>query len=698
MNNETRNTLIARFEDPETWMYELFAACYRDVACASDISSDEAERDLKRIRLRLDKEGASFLTRTLPRLGKDLDQILSKGHTEQILLNEDVSTLAADTVPFLGFAKKEDDVHFPKLFGELFSRVLYADGRERSDASPDAFARIRQLCSLFYKLALPSTEEQNNEVIEKFCQTEEDLPDENQATLDDLLQRRWPFVDSDQLPYRDLTTAARAVRGARALCARVLNTVDPLDVEVLKKCRHGRGSVATGEAPHEKAVFKRYIQTLHDVYPYDSIMSFNLSHTCDEWRAWQGLESWEAGTAKVVLVPKDSRGPRLISCEPLELQWAQQAQMQTMVELIESHSLTRGKVNFEDQTINRHLALRASMGATGGYVYSEQIEGLLSPLTTEYVTMDMKDASDRVSLWLLRQLFPERWMAALKATRSTSTRLPDGRVIPLKKFAPMGSATCFPTEALVFWALAQAVLDESVQNGVVPVGTASVFVYGDDIILPRAIFGQVKAVLEYVHLKVNVDKCCTGKYFRESCGMDAYKGIDVTPLKIKAVMTSELVGTTLFSWCDYHNWFSRRGYSNAAAQIREWLENLGFGDLLVLDESLYYPVPFAYLHCAGEPAATTLSGDEPLTRKRKRYQRVEVRGYAVEPIVETHWVPGWSEMLYRASSEGDDRPEHDWEQSEDRPLWALKPKAKAYQYTRARRVIRTRAWLPLIKR
>lgn len=240
-------------------------------------------------------------------------------------------------------------------------------------------------------------------------------------------------------------------------------------------------------------MFKRYYRSLAERFPYEDYFFFNLSHMCDELRSYLSLEELDTPVAKVVLVPKDSRGPRLISSEPLEVQWIQQMLMANMVHTIETHPLTRGLVNFTDQSVNRRLALRGS---------TEESNFL--------VTLDMKDASDRVHSTLVRILFPNTWVAALMAARSTATRLPNGEVVQLHKFAPMGSATCFPVEALIFWALSTATIIDSSNSltingravtttpfatlnmlfrGLERCGTPAcdraVYVYGDDIILHR---------------------------------------------------------------------------------------------------------------------------------------------------------------------------------------------------------------------
>jgi hypothetical protein len=145
----------------------------------------------------------------------------------------------------------------------------------------------------------------------------------------------------------------------------------------------------------------------------------------------------EFGLSRLAFVEKDSLGPRVIGLEPAEYMWCQQALKNLLYDHIEQHSGGKGQINFTDQTVNRMLALNWE----------------------DWDTLDMKDASDRVSLSLVEDLFKHTQILPwLKASRTPGVALPSGRVLLYKKFAPMGSATCFPVEAIVFYSLAVATL------------------------------------------------------------------------------------------------------------------------------------------------------------------------------------------------------------------------------------------------
>jgi hypothetical protein len=190
----------------------------------------------------------------------------------------------------------------------------------------------------------------------------------------------------------------------------------------------------------------------------------------------------------------------------------QQGLMSLLVETIESHPLTRGSVNFTDQQVNQVKAREGS-------------------ISRKLATLDLKDASDRLSLDVVRWLFPDRWYRALCAVRSRSTVIDipsQGSMrVPLLKHAPMGSATCFPVMALVIWALIKAAHFAR--------RAPQVYVYGDDIICSTDESQSVMDLLESVGFAVNRGKSFyTATPFRESCGKEYWDGSDVTPVYCRA--------------------------------------------------------------------------------------------------------------------------------------------------------------------
>jgi hypothetical protein len=436
-------------------------------------------KDFETLEVRTRNEGLSFLTKTLPQIGKRIDNALVTG-----LLTHTSSSL-----------KDAKGCAYPAFLQVLLSRVFEKDGSVKAEPCITAVKDLRQLLYLAYKYEVPYGKNVEATAINNFCRVNSSCPEN--------------FQESDE-------ETRQVLRVARTLLRDLFQDFDPTEGFVPG---HGPGSVATGESNWEKMQFKRLYDSVHQVYPYYSYFVANAMDLASRVSWYKGLERLPSGTSKVVLVPKDSRGPRTISMEPLEIQYAQQGLKRLLYPFIERHKLTRGHVNFTDQNINRELA------RVGSY-------------PRKCVTLDMKEASDRVSLALVRELFCEtKLLRYLEGLRTTNTELPDGTVVPLRLFAPMGSALCFPIMSVVHWSLAVAALNV---RDLLPVEQArrAVYVYGDDIVIKGENHEALIAVFPKVGLLFNEGKCCTTGIFRESCGMDAMLGEDVTPLKLKKLFPS----------------------------------------------------------------------------------------------------------------------------------------------------------------
>jgi len=147
---------------------------------------------------------------------------------------------------------------------------------------------------------------------------------------------------------------------------------------------HGPGAVTTSK----EKWFHRY-STIESVYPYSDIyfLSQNREHLEDvDDMIWpDNIE------AKVIAVPKDTRGPRLICVHPAEAIWVQQALWRELGRAIclprsSKGPWPHGHIFFDDQSVNGRIAL-------------------LSSRSRRYATIDMKEASDRISEPLVQILF-----------------------------------------------------------------------------------------------------------------------------------------------------------------------------------------------------------------------------------------------------------------------------------------------------
>jgi len=100
-----------------------------------------------------------------------------------------------------------------------------------------------------------------------------------------------------------------------------------------------------------------------------------------------------------------------------------------------------------------------------------------------------------------------------------------------------------------------------------------VFIYGDDIIVPTDEAPSVSDALHLFGLKVNQRKSFwTGK-FRESCGVDAFDGHDVTPTYARHEFpTDRRHAEAVVSWVAFANQMYLKGYWSTAREVRQRIE------------------------------------------------------------------------------------------------------------------------------
>lgn len=524
--------------DDVSLMARLYRVVLTDVAFHAGVKASEANRDIKYLTTRLSSEGISFATKVLPQLGK---ATLSAFQSGRFTRPSSFKARGSGALPSFLYG----------LTKQLFNNDGLLKDLSTEDGVDKAVWGIEQICFLFYKYELPYAPNLVEEKYQNLKQVNDELP----KTLSDF-----------DLDYTDRTVLALAGTIIQDLMADVdLQTIIP-------NC--GPGSTATGNVSRNEKISKIMRSSSVPGYPKGIYGTYlELSETnCTSSRfvpaLWDDrVLEWDR-CSTLHFVPKDSRGPRGISCEPMQNMWIQQGQRAVIEDA--AHSKSRGRINFKDQMVNARLALEASK-------------------TGEYATLDMKDASDRVSIILVELLFGacDKILPLLLASRSTHTRYKVGtaadgspiwETIKLNKFAPMGSAVCFPVESMIFWALAVAsqLTNPNYQYSELGDPRKSTYVFGDDIILPSSQAEYVMDRMEHFHLRFNRDKSFVTGPFRESCGCDAFLGEVVTPIKLKTLFPRSLRDVSGFSaWNSYMNAFAA-----------SWMWNTSFEIEKILTESL----------------------------------------------------------------------------------------------------------------
>lgn len=478
--------------------------------------------DYKSIIKRVEKEGLSFLTITLSNFCSDLERGLERGYV--------------DSTTFVGFSKVG---YLPKLFSGFTSQIFdLGTGKLLNNPSITAIRCIRQLCLMWKKINLPCDESRITQAFTDFVKCENELVDQ-WRNLDDRYKYIFQKVSNivwNTVPYLNTLSSVR---------------------EIIP--RHGKGATAERVSGNQKYSLSRWHSRLESYFPFDA---YGISsHSFIEGISTvEFVEPEQEQPVRVITVPKTLKSPRIIAIEPVCMQYTQQALMRFLVDSFSRSSVLAGHLNFNDQTINQKLA---QLGSKDG----------------SNATLDLKEASDRVSVTLVEKMLENRpdLLGPILATRSTRARLPSGFTLTLKKFASMGSALCFPVESMVFFIIVLVgMIDElnlPVTYRTVKKLSGSIYVFGDDIIVPSDLAQAVSRSLSSFSMKVNVNKSFfTGK-FRESCGMDAYDGQDVTPTYLRRLLpTSRRDYASIISFVSFTNQLYDSGYWRSAGECRKWFE------------------------------------------------------------------------------------------------------------------------------
>lgn len=294
-------------------------------------------------------------------------------------------------------------------------------------------------------------------------------------------------------PWSRCSLDQRLWRRARARVAQILGRFD--FEEFVTSCGFGPGA-STGLRRKASSHQNKWGKASHitaEALPYH--IAF-----CE----WAGIDiprcvEVVAGN-RVTTVPKSYKTDRCIAIEPDWNMFYQKGLGAMIRRRLQRHDiLTR-----DAQDLNK---ASASEGAKTGL----------------YATIDLKAASDSISMSVVAALLPDSWARHFFNLRSKSGVLPDGKVVRYEKISSMGNGFTFELETLIFYALMCAVCEKD----------ELVRVYGDDIIVPTHRVSQAVSLLAQAGFETNAKKSFSEGPFRESCGGHYWGNVDVTPFYIR---------------------------------------------------------------------------------------------------------------------------------------------------------------------
>lgn len=492
------------------------------------------EMDYSYLRRAASERGLEFFTLVLPAVGKHLDKMLSSGTFDRVGFPQ-------------GYPISQKRANF--LFCDLFSKVFGTDNKLLPDVDSEAIAFLRQLFYCCKKYRLSCKEDIVSNTIDSFYETDASLPYPHPRTFlsEDPV---WPRLVGH--PLRDYFQDDGSEHDKRWIYLRFVADVIISNIGVPEYWeltgRHGPGVVAEGKAVVNKYDFPSWPRRLQAMFPFEWFGSGIL----DTEHNYNEVES----LSRLIAVPKTQKGPRLICAEPLCHQWIQQSIWRWLAKRIPRSILGR-VITFDSQENSRNRALYASMSGS-------------------LATIDLSEASDRLSCRLVQYIFGQNqlldymWACRTKGvSQSLSSKQPSSYLF--NKFAPMGSALTFPVQSIVFaiMSIASYMLssDMELKQSSVRKAADMVTVFGDDIIVPVSCLSHLRDIFTECRLKINDAKTFSEGNFRESCGMDAYNGVDVTPAYV--LQSYDGSPTSIATVVEMSNNFFKRGFWNASHAIVE---------------------------------------------------------------------------------------------------------------------------------
>lgn len=503
-------------------LLELFAVVTQE---CGDLCCTSTQRDLETVHARVEHEGLSFLTITLPTFCRDFEFCLDKGSVE--------------SHDFDGFRRRGK---LPAFLSGFLAQVFDPEtGALLSVPCTEAIRCVRQITLFASKVNLDCTDTRVRAAYLQYIQTELDVC-------------AWEWTIG-----RDRLMAFS--RMANFLFARLFSGMD-YDIHYGRLVpSHGPGSTADGLKGNLKFTQHQWPSRLDQYFPASDFLIGSYRH----WEDLDGIEvvsPRDEMPVKVITVPKTQKTPRIIAMEPTCMMYAQQALRRSYMDHWAKDPVLSSMIGFDDQSANQRMARSGS-------------------ITGDLATLDLSEASDRVSNLLVTYMmrhFPHV-EGAVQACRSTRADVPGFGIVSLSKFASMGSSLTFPIEASVFLTLVMMGVEDALGRSLNRKDLfdlrGSVRIYGDDIVVPTEYVPFVVDRLVEFNLVVNDRKSFWNGKFRESCGAEYYAGDDVTVFRYRYLYPdNEPSPADVERLVALRNNAYRRGFWSTAREIDRMVERV----------------------------------------------------------------------------------------------------------------------------
>lgn len=532
----------------------------------------------------------------LPDAGKVFDSSLSAGYLDPAKLPKVLGKIKGSS---------------RELFSSLFSKVFDEEGHIREVVDPNSVFFLRCCLYMMKKVRKDCSDAAVLAEVELFRQIDSSLRIPSMTWDQDWLvnnqSRRVDLLDgyretSDLISHRDMCPRP-LLRTCQQVADLVISQFPEFDWRVISPS-HGPGAVSDARSGTDKFRFRSWPRKLENVFPYTFFAQSREDMHLDGDDEFPSLHEYPT---RLIAVPKTLKAPRLIASEPTAHQYLQHGIMGWLREKLPRPLQTC--LDFFSQEPSRETCLQASKFGN-------------------LATVDLSSASDRLSCWLVERVFRtnQSLLQALHAVRTrwltNATGVGEPFFIHLRKFAPQGSGVTFPVQSIIYAILSIATVMYAqkirVNKRNIMRVSETIRVFGDDIILPSCAVLDLASLFAHLELKVNASKTHYRGLFRESCGMDAFAGVSVTPLYIRD-LELDFSAESLTSWVDVIN----NAYSAGLWTVSEVLR-LQIPDKL----ARLIPVSDRDLGCL---TLRTFQSSPPMRKRVSRHlMREEVLGLCAE--------------------------------------------------------------------
>lgn len=523
----------------------MYESIFQDISHAYPAMEMDLSKDMSSLRRSVAARGLRLITVDLVSCAKHFDRCLAMGQYN------------SPGFPLTKRASGREQA--PKFLRRLFLLVFDKNGKLKDDPDTQAIFFIRQIYLMGKKAKYQCDQAAIDREVGKLLDHDATLPQPNvswdhqegEVHAEGFYQRHEDSSPDDaDFRRRRRQSLFRILDKVSGILTSLLGSYDPS----CWRFRHGPGAISEGSRGANKYCWPSWDSHLESVFP---IADYGF-HSYGSWAS--SVQSNELCgesliASRLVAVPKTVDTPRLIAAEPASHQWCQQNMLDYFVSRVEATWLKKF-VCFADQTQNQRLCAEGSR-------------------TGDLCTIDLAAASDSVSCWFVGNLFKAN-PTLLRALRAARTRhltqdisMKHPRVTCLRKFSMMGSAVTFPIESLGFLAIVLTGVCHS--RGLQPTvknlkSISGVSVFGDDLVIPKDSWDSVTDLLEACHFKINPNKSFKEGNFRESCGVDSFKGVSITPAYWRGPYTEE--PESKLALAEFHNHLYKRWFMVAAERVR----------------------------------------------------------------------------------------------------------------------------------